>query len=377
MKYTSIIVFLTGLYLTLWHSYFKSLAWIKDSSFIFAIEGIALGLTGVLAGLVLLASAKTTKFVLLLGVILNIAVIIAFAFLPVVWIYLLAAVVQGFLLGHILSIYLQKPVKNDGLTLFSTVVFIAYLVRMLANTIMDNAVQGQYFFSGLMVLALLGNLIFILIKPSTDFSTLSKNENKTDHIYKNINLETLILSLLIIVEISFFIWALILPDESQSWMYRMTIPLTLIWMIIMRSLIAKYPSRSINKGWLFVMSLAVTISCGFFYTLDINAFFILFFPTSMIAGQHIAIKLNSASTSIKYIGVIFVILAVLMIVSGLYMENHIAYIQSLKMPESLFNLSAVQAWTKELTSLVGLAAILSGILYIRKQKQEKKPEMLS
>lgn len=370
MKYTSIIVFLTGLYLALWHSCFMSLTWIKDSSFIFAIEGIALGLTGVVASLVLLASFKTSKFILLLGVILNIGVIIVFAFLPAVWILLLAAVAQGFLLGHILSVYLQKSVQNDGLILFSTVVFIGYFVRMLSDVTNDNAVQVQYFFSGLMVLALLGNLIFLLIKPGTDFSALSQNENKTNQIYKNINLETLILSLLIIVEMSFFIWALILPDESQSLMYRMTIPLTLIWMIIMRSFIAKYPVKSISKGWLFVMLLAVTVSCGFFYTLDINAFFILFFPTSMIAGQHISIKLNSAPTSIKYIGVTLVFLAVFMVITGLYVENHIAYIQSLKMPESLFNLSAFQAWTKELTSLVGLAAILSGILYVRKQIQE-------
>ncbi|MBK8624863.1 MAG: DUF885 family protein [Saprospiraceae bacterium] len=63
-----------------------------------------------------------------------------------------------------------------------------------------------------------------------------------------------------------------------------------------------------------------------------------------------------------------IINAFIMVVAGLYIQNHIEYIESIKMPEHVFHLSARQAWIKELTTIAGLVMLASGIVFLNRRR---------
>jgi 1,4-dihydroxy-2-naphthoate octaprenyltransferase len=87
----------------------------------------------------------------------------------------------------------------------------------------------------------------------------------------------------------------------------------------------------------------------------------------MVVGQQIALVLNKNTKPLFTVRLLF-IFALAMVISSLYIDNHMDYIRALKMPEKLLNLSAFQAYVKEITSLTGVAVVLSGILYLRKSE---------
>ena len=49
-------------------------------------------------------------------------------------------------------------------------------------------------------------------------------------------------------------------------------------------------------------------------------------------------------------------------------HNHIEYIESIKMPEHVFHLSARQAWIKELATIAGLVMLASGIVFLNRRR---------
>lgn len=367
MNIKNIFVILSGLYLTIWHAGFSNLTSIKNSHFNYTVEGISLGLITIIAGLGLFTSPKISKLLVIICVLANIAVTVGFALLPEVWMYLLVSILQGCLLAQILLIYRNIPQKSNGLLYFSIVVLVGYIPSLIGNELTSNSLQLQYVFSGLMVALLLINLILILIKPATFFLFENKTEHITYHQTKKNSLEALIFTLLCIVEILFFIWMIILTDRSQHFINSLYIPLTCIFLIILRLFIKKLPEKYMNKGWLFAMTLLATISSGFFFTMGTKALFILCFPLAMVVGQQIALVLNKNTKPLFTVRLLF-IFALAMVISSLYIDNHMDYIRALKMPEKLLNLSAFQAYVKEITSLTGVAVVLSGILYLRKSE---------
>lgn len=370
MKAQSILVFFTGLYLALWHGGFSNILMI-DASLNFIVEGLGLAILCFTASAVSFIGIKTTKRSLALATILNIIGIVAFAVIPSIALYFVVMVFQGYLLSAMISWCQQLNFGIKAASMLVLGALAAFLFYLVSPYLMlhNNDLERIVFYSLLIGVLLIQLLIRI-------FTTYLNVEDQQVHGIENLtiksaNLAFIVLMILIVLEVSLFTWTLVLRDESQPLYYRLTLPITLLFVFLVRFIISKMPSSLINRGWLFVMMVILTISCGFFYTSDWTIIFIVLFSVSIVAGGYIISTIYSIRLSHFNMGVLFLILGISMAIAGLYIDNHIEYILSLKMPNNLLNLSAQQAWIKELSSLSGLAIVLSGILYLKPIEQTK------
>ena len=69
----------------------------------------------------------------------------------------------------------------------------------------------------------------------------------------------------------------------------------------------------------------------------------------------------------KSMAYLFMLGSVVMVIAGLYIQNHIEFIRSINMPEAVIALSARQAIVKELASFAGIAVVLSGYVFLRRR----------
>lgn len=369
MKAQSILVFLTGLFLALWHGGFNDVLMI-DASLNFIVEGFGLAILCFTASAISFLGLKTTKRSLALAAMLNIIAIVGFSVLPSIGLYLIVMIFQGYLLSAMIlwSCQVDAVIKAASILVLGTLAaFIFYLISpylMFHNNELERIV-----FYSLVIGVLLTHMLIGIFTVHLNVEDQYGQDIETLSI-KSAYLAYIVLILLIVLGVSMFTWALVLRDESQSLYYSLTLPITLLFVFLVRLIISKIPSSMINKGWLFVMMVVLTISCGFFYTFEWTFIFIVLFPVSIVAGGYIISKIYVLRPSHVSIGVLFLILGISMVIAGLYVQNHIDYIYSLKMPKNLLNLSAQQAWVKELTSLSGLAIVLSGIMYLKNEKIE-------
>lgn len=369
MKAQYILVFLTGLYLALWHGGFSNVL-MNDGNLNFIVEGLGLAVLCFTAGAISFFRLKTTKRSLALAAILNIIAIVAFAAIPSIALYFVVMVFQGYLLSAIILWCRQVDVVIKAVSMFIMGAFAAFVYYLISPYLMlsNNDLERIVFYSLVVGVLLIQMLTGI-------FAAHSNVEDQRSHGIENFSIKSaypgyIMLMLLIVIEVSLFTWALVLRDESQSLYYRITLPITLLLVFLVRFNIPKIPSSLVNKGWLFVMMVILTISSGFFYTFEWTFVFIVLFSVSIVTGGYITSNIYALRLSHVSIGVIFLILGISMAIAALYIDNHIEYILSLKMPKNLLNLSAQQAWIKELTSLSGLAIVLSGIIYLKSQKKE-------
>ena len=361
MKSSEIITALIGSYLAFWLSSIYQITWLTESSYTFTIAGVGLAIMALIVSLMFFFRYQPTKSKVILAVLLNIIGIVAFVSFPVAGLFLAVMAAQGYLLGLGMLPTFRSSGKFSGMTVFSSMVLIALMLPMPLSGLNLTPFGIINVLMGVILLTLLGIASF-----SKAFETLHVNHASLEKDKNRLSwVESAIFILLVTIEVSLFVAALLLPDVSQSLLHRLTLPFTLILMLLFRLAVGKIPDIFKDKGWLFLGILFVTISCGFLYTMDITAFFIVIFAISIVFSQKIAKTLFEIQIGYKFISIVFLILAVWMLIAGLYIDNHIAYILSIKMPEKLLHLSALQAWAKELSGIAGLAVVLSGILYLR------------
>ncbi len=361
MRSSGFLTALIGIYIAFWLSNISQISWLRESSYTFTIVGIGLGMLALIVSLMFFFRFRPTKNKVILAILLNIVGIAAFVSLPIAGIFFGVMTVQGFLLGLGLLSSFTSSAKFFGMSVFSISIFSALILPIILTGLNDTYFGVINILIGAILLILLAIVSF-----SKTIETLHVNhtslENDTN---KSSWIESAIFILLLTVEVSFFVAALLLQDVSQSIFHRLTLPFTLILMLLFRLFVGNIPDTFTDKGWLFVGTLLVTISCGFLFTMDITAIFIVIFAMAIVFSQKIAKTLFKIQIGHQFISLVFMILAVSMVIFGLYIDNHIAYILSIKMPEKMLHLSALQAWAKELSGIAGLALILSGVRYLR------------
>ncbi len=363
MKGYGVSVAFTGFYIAFWHSMYPLLTFI-NTDFDYKAEGLSLGLLCLIAGLLVLLRFKTSKTTMNVALVCNMLVIGAFAFSPVLWLYLLVMVCQGFLLGQVVMIH--NSTSGQRLYIFNMVVFAAFAFTTIVRLVDYSNEKLLFGTVGILILFLIMQLLISLKLPSgIRFSSDIVNDN--DLAVAPSFTGVMIWMLLTVTEVSLFVWALLLPDYSQSIFSRLVLPLSVAIILILRYAVDIRTSKWVNQGWLFFMILLLTFSMGYYYTMDTPIMFLLFFPVSLVAGQYLASRLYPIGNEYRYLGFFFILLAIVMVIAGFFVDNHIAYIVSIKMPENLLNLSALQAWIKELTSLVAITLVLTGVLYLRRK----------
>ncbi|MCZ2101630.1 MAG: hypothetical protein LC107_08850 [Chitinophagales bacterium] len=363
MKSKKILIALLGWYLALWHGGYSHIPWFPDSAHSLTQAGFGMAVICIVAGLMAFFRLIPDKRKFLLALAFNLIAVVAFFFYPSSFVFWMLMAFQGYLLGLMIrssaNLYLYW-----GMSSFSLVLALSTAIYFISKFLQFNHDGLHLAISITMVVILLLSSVLVGKIQPADLYTKDQIEAK-EGMNSSKYFELTILTLLLSLEISLFVAALLLPDTSQSLITQLTLPLTLVFLFLLRVFIPEIPTYFVKKGWLFVLTLLITISCGFFFTMQINIFFIATFSIAMFAGQGIAIQLNNLRPTYKTVGVVMISIGIISFIFGLYTDNHISYISSIKMPASLLNLSAYQAWMKELSNVAAIAAILAGIRYIR------------
>jgi uncharacterized protein (DUF885 family) len=288
-------------------------------------------------------------------------------------IYLLSAF-HGLIVGYILLSSLKSQQTKTYapfwiLGIASSLAF-QYFSLEHSYTKVENSIsiEGSFNIGFLISIVFVSTILAILLfKQKPVAETVRSN-----HIQRNTNkvsttLGYLITAILVILEISFIFWSMVLRDKSQSWMYQLTFPLTLLLIFLFRQYFHKVFSKHFNIGWLFVCAIMITVSLGLFYTFDFTLMFIIFFSFFMAFAAQASIHIFSQVWDKNKIALLMLSIAIMMGIAGLYIQNHIEFIDSIKMPENVMHLSAKQAWIKELAAISGLLIIFSGIVFLKRR----------
>ena len=281
------------------------------------------------------------------------------------WSLILLGIFQGLLAGIILKPLLSNSNINKiaaYISLGLMVPFSTYLIPAI-----DSLTWMSYLCVGLTICFLICILVLNLTFPQLKTIT-PQNENTRKHSRLSITSNILIISLLTLIEICFFAWAIILKDQSQGILLQISLPLCLLLIFLFRNKYYHSFPKIENIGWMFVISLSLTFSLGLLFTLGIPFVFAIFFSFSLVFMYRILDVSGMKPLELKQIGYFVILIGIVMAISGFYIQNHIEFIESIKMPSNVIHLSAKQAWTKELVSLAGIIVVLTGILFLDRRR---------
>lgn len=243
----------------------------------------------------------------------------------------------------------------------------AALLALMPLRIMDDKVYNTVFIV-LLPLLIVGAMVLAFVYLRQSMPRDAQESRESEVTGRKIWLAAGLYGLYLILEAMVVFWSVVLWDDNQGLMSRLTFPLFLLVLYLSRVLGGKSSPRFRNPGWLFVLSVIIMVSLGYFYTFSINLFFILAggLGIGLFLPAHALIY--DITRDRKQILYLMVILILGLLVSGAYIHNHVAYIKSIGMPGQVIFLSARQAIIKELTALSALGVIGSGILFLLRRK---------
>lgn len=160
---------------------------------------------------------------------------------------------------------------------------------------------------------------------------------------------------------------MVLIHENQSYIKSLTFSLTIICILIFRVFSKNILNKISDIGWLFALSIILSVSLGMFYTFSFTPLFIIGFGFSIAYLLFINNQLFHFITDNIRLSYLLIFGAVTIVISGAFIQNHIEFIRSINMPEDVLLLSARQAIVKELASFAGIAVILSGYLFLKRR----------
>jgi len=279
------------------------------------------------------------------------------------------ALIQGSLVG----LYVKNQMVNKELPSSNAYFLLGVVLGYFYCTFpIDNIFSVGDFTSFNINYVLVLGLMSILLLGShfmkNSFEPTKYEESKIEFENKKLIYSAMgMVLLLFFIEFMFIFCNIFLKYESQDFWTMMTFPCTLLLILIVRKLgnpAVKYLS---NIGWIFVFTLLLTFSVGMFYTFSITPIFIMCYSISIGLLPILVRKLFRFSFHSSFLIYLLVVTAIGCIIAGYYIENHIEFIQTIKMPKAVLALSARQAWFKELSFLAALTVIVSGILFLRRR----------
>jgi hypothetical protein len=318
---------------------------------------------------------KTTpKYVLAFSVLLSIGLYYLAVVYSFLWVIFLISAFHGLLVSFILisSVKLQRVQINIPFWILGIACALASYLFSFEHTYSKTANSYSSGFSFDLEIVIFFILITIVLsflifkqKPGAENVRSNFIQRHTNKV--STTLGYLITAILVILEISFIFWSVVLRDQSQSWLYQLTFPITLMLIFIFRQYFHQVLSKHFNIGWLFVSTIMITVSLGLFYTFDFTVMFIIFFSFFMAFAAQASVHIFSQVWDKNKIALLLLSVSIMMGIAGLYIQNHIEFIDSIKMPENVMHLSAKQAWVKELAAFSGLLIIFTGVVFLKRR----------
>jgi uncharacterized protein (DUF885 family) len=365
--------FCAALYLGFWYSGVVPAMLVSG-----ALSYDIVGWSGLLMFLIVSAHVyfgkTTSKYILAFTILLSIGLYYLAVVYSFLWVIFLISALHGLLVSFILisSVKLQTVQINIPFWILGIACALASYLFSFEHTYSKTANSYSSGFSFDLEIVIFLILITIILsflifkqKPDSEIVLTNNKQENANKVFKTLGF--LITGTLILLEISFIFWSVVLRDESQSWMYQLTIPITLMLIFIFRQYFHQVLSKHFNIGWLFVSTIMITVSLGLFYTFDFTVMFIIFFSFFTAFAAQASVHIFSQVWDKNKTALLMLSVAIMMGIAGLYIQNHIEFIDSIKMPENVMHLSAKQAWIKELAAISGILIIFSGIVFLKRR----------
>lgn len=296
-------------------------------------------------------------FYLILG--LNLVVVAMTFVFQHVAIILFAGLAQGLLAGILLKPLVTN--RNNSSNLFANValgITLSGIVIHINFLVADNVLA-------IVVMAVLVLILVLSEIKDCVFNVEDRNESTLPNLLKGSLL--LFSGVFIALLISFVLWSMILKDDSQNLFHRLAFFLVFAMVFVFRTYISSLGQKLSSVGWLFCLTILLTLSLGLFYTFSFPILFILGFAFSISYLFSLLSEIYEFRLSNKYVGIVLIGTALLNMIFGLFVQNHIEFIISIKIPENVLALSARQALVKELASGGAILVILAGILFLKRR----------
>lgn len=170
---------------------------------------------------------------------------------------------------------------------------------------------------------------------------------------------------IIIIEVQWVFWHIVFYKSLFDPIPGVQILLVLFLLSMGRIFLSIGEKVPTSQGGIFTLSVVITIALGMMYTWS----FVWVFPLFFVLGiTYFIYKINSPydlfSSRSGVVGTLL-LLFVSFIIAGLYGQNHLNFIEGLKMSPVLWSLSFLQAWTKELASLAAITLVITGTVFLR------------
>lgn len=178
----------------------------------------------------------------------------------------------------------------------------------------------------------------------------------------------IITTILIWVECTFTVWHLMLPAYVNQSDIFIVLPVLFLILAGFRSFGIIFYKRFSHLLWLYAFAFIITVSLGMFYTLQVYLF-ILLFGFGLAYFIPLVIQIFSQSDNIRMIfGLALLFTAIIMPVTGHNMDYYTEFARSIKIPEPLVGLSALQATIKDITVGPAIVIIMVGISFIFRKR---------
>ncbi len=376
----SVQMFLLSAYLSCWYGGVLP-AFINEGAINYIFLGFYGALLMIMAGIVIFVDANWGKWLNSLVVLFNVLplVLLTIQSIPlylIPWLMMIQALFQGVLMGLILHKSLNLSFLRYNLPFFLLgslgVILTEYLPFEVLNIKAVSAANDGKDLSNIYLLMII--FFFLLVFGIAEFFiqphiNREQNVNSDHYGFAGVVKYFIIIltGILVLTEVMFFFWSVVLKNDNQGLATSLTFPLTILVIFICRVFLKKAENKISNIGWLFTLSIVLTVSVGMFYTFSFTSIFIIGFGISTAYLLFINNTLFHITMDAKKILYLLGTGSVIMIVCGLYTQNHIEFIRSINMPEAVIILSARQALVKELASFAGISVILSGILFLKRR----------
>lgn len=372
-KFGWVIHFAIALYIGFWYNSVIPIL-LTSQTIDYNFIGICGALMCLAASAIIFSNRNINKYLLVISVILSALLYIVSILYRSFWLIGVISIFHGILIGAIVTYSLQSNQLKKAMPYWSLGLFFSILsyfcslkftngVEKNSNSSLYNADICFGTITAIVLLLVIIALLLIKSNKETNLSSITKINNTSSPTI----LGYLITGGLIMIEISFIYWSLVLKDESQGWAYQLTFPLTLLLLFLFRQYFISTFSKFYNIGWLFVSVLFITLGLGLFYTFSFTPIFILLFSKTMAFAIGASIQIFQQHWNSKSISILLLCVSVSMIIGGLYVQNHIEFILSINMPKDVLHLSANQAWIKELASLAGIITVLTAYVFLRRR----------
>jgi len=299
----------------------------------------------------------------------NFALILLFAVISIVMIFLshylinlAGSLVLGFLAGLQLSDYFHSDNKNSvSLDIVSVTLALtagAWICVFNPEIIAD------------IVLIILGMVVYLFLSIRSG-KNMALKDTLTEHLdFKGKGLlyilKVVAVSLVIVTEVIFVFWHLLLPINEGNVFIPFVLPVFLTLLTIFRLFIIKISNNSLLV--IYIFAVLAMFALGMFYTLS-PILFVLVFALSVAYLNPALIRVfHLYQIQNKIILFSLLIAGFYMIISGYLADEHLIKITDLKLPENVFALSLIQNIVKDLVILPALLVVIVGILFLYRRR---------